>query len=106
MSDSGSAVRDGVATVATAGTRVKLATVTGEQAARTVVVEALATNEGEIVVGGSTVVAAKGTHATPTRRGIALKAGDVVSLDVNDAAELWLDATTSGDGVNYLDLLA
>lgn len=84
----------GRTTVATAGTRVVLgASVSMESVA----VQALSTNTGTVVVGGSDVVAAAGT-----RKGIALAANDVVSVDTDDLGEIWVDSTVNGEGVNYL----
>lgn len=106
MAESGSTLLDGIKVVATAGTRVQLPTISGNTEAKTVLVQALSTNEGIIVVGANTVVAAAGTHGTPTRRGAAIAAGAVVTLQIIDPGVIWLDATNSGDGVAYLVLVA
>lgn len=91
--------------VAAAGTKQQLPSV-GTIEARSVMVQALSTNTGTIVVGDTNVVAAAGTHATPTRRGVALAANDTVTFDVIDASALWLDATVSADGVTVVAVLA
>ena len=88
-----SAIGDGRQTVTTAGTRVALASST---AAKIVIITAETDNTGVIVVGGSTVVA-----ALATRRGTPLLAGDSVTLEVDDLADVNLDSTVSGDGVTY-----
>lgn len=106
MAESGSTLADGIKVVTTAGTRVQLPTLSAGTEAKTVLVQALSTNEGTIVVGANTVVAAAGTHATPTRRGAAIAAGGVVTLQIIDPGAIWIDATTSGDGVSYLVLVA
>lgn len=54
-------------------------------------------NTGVIVVGDSTVVAALGT-----RKGIPLYAGDFYSIEIDDAASIYLDSTVSTDGVTYI----
>ncbi len=106
MADSGSKLLAGKQVVETAGTRVQLKTSGASFTGRSVIIQALSTNEGEIVVGDSTVVAKAGTHASPERIGIALVANATLAIDVNDAAQCYIDATKSGDGVSYVALLA
>lgn len=107
MPESGSALKDGKAAVTKAGTRQALPSLgSSAGSARSVVVQALSTNEGKIAVGGSTVVAAPGTHAAPTQSGILLNAGDTAAFDVTDTAQIYLDATVTGDGVGYTVLTA
>lgn len=101
MSPSIGAIRDGRKLVTTAGTRVQLAD-SGATGAVSVVIQALGTNTGNVVVGSSVCVAAPGTQGTPTQRGILLKANDSISLDVSDLGEIWLDSVTSGDGVVWI----
>lgn len=79
--------------VTTAGTRVTLASST---ACEQVVITAETDNTGIVVVGGSTVVA-----ALATRRGIPLYAGDTITLEIDNLADVYLDSTVSGDGVTY-----
>lgn len=100
-------LRSGITTVAAPGTPVKLEE-EGVPAspAVTVVIEALETNEGEICVGGKNVVAAAGTHGAPTRKGIALRAGGSISVDVNGIEAVWIDAVDAGDGVSWTVLAA
>lgn len=104
-SEIGEALFTAIQTVTTAGTRVQLAGTRESDASKTVTLEALSTNEGTIVVGDKNVVAAAGTHASPTQRGIALAAKGVITIEIDDPAAIWLDATKSGDGVSYLVLL-
>lgn len=113
MADTGTGLVDGKETVATAGTRVRmtgLTTTSGSAitttSARSVVIQALSTNLGVIVIGGSTVVAAAGTHAAPTRRGVALEKNESVAFDIDDLGSIWLDATESGDGVSWVAMIA
>lgn len=77
-----------------------------EGTALSVVIYASSTNEGEVVIGGSNVVAKAGSHATPERLGIALKKEGFISLDVNDPGEVFVDVTVAKDGVAYTVLLA
>ena len=96
-------LRDGLQTVAAPGTAVQLEDVEGAAAPVVgVVIQALETNEGKVVVGGKDVVAAPGTHAAPTRKGIALSPGADVTMDVNDLGAIWVDATVAGDGVSWM----
>lgn len=90
-----STIADGIKAVTTAGTAVAL--VSSSTLCRMVIIQARPENTGTIVVGASTVVAASGT-----RRGIALVPGQSVSLRVTDLANLYLDATVSGEGVSYV----
>ncbi len=83
----------GVKTVTTAGEDVVLATST---AAKVVIVQAQTDNTGAIAVGASGVDA---TVATGT--GVLLYAGDVVTLEIDNLADVYIDATVSTDGVRY-----
>jgi hypothetical protein len=104
VADVGSSLVSGKKTVTSAGTRERLAN-DPSVSCLSVVIQALATNEGEVVVGGVTVVAAKGTHAAPERIGIALGAGQTLAMDISSTDAIYLDVTTSGDGVGYLAIL-
>lgn len=84
---------DGRKVVTTAGTAVALGSTT---AIKRVYIQAEADNTGVIVVGASTVVA-----SLSTRRGIALNAGDTLTLDIDDIADVYLDSTVNGDGVTF-----
>src|SRR4051794_6704976 len=83
---------DGTATVTTAGTPVQLPNIP----VRKVVIQALESNSGTIVVGSSTVVA-----AVATRRGMALYPTNSVDLNVNNLNLIWIDSTASGDKIHY-----
>lgn len=106
MTEIGTLLDSGITKVEEAGKRVQLTTEVEEFAALNVIIQALGTNEGEIVVGGSEVVAAPGTHAAPTQEGISLAAKSTISIDIIDPTRIWLDATKSKDGVTYVVLLA
>lgn len=86
-------IGSGVTTVTTAGTDVVLA---GSTAAKWVIVQAQTDNTGLIAVGASGVDA---TIATGT--GVALSAGQSISLPVDNLADVYIDATVSTDGVRY-----
>lgn len=86
-------IGDGRKVVTTAGTAVALASTT---AVKRVYIQAEIDNTGVIVVGASTVVA-----SLSTRRGIALNAGDVLTLDIDDLADVYIDSTVNGDGVTF-----
>lgn len=94
-------ISDGVKQVATAGTRVALA---ASSACRAVAITALDTNLGIVVVGASTVVAAAGTQATPTRRGIPLRSLDTITIPIKDPSLIFVDALNSNDGVSFVVL--
>lgn len=96
-------LRDGLTKVTTAGTRVQLAeSPTPAFGAVSIIINALNTNTGDIVVGGATVVAGPGTQGTPTQRGVRLAKGDSISLDLIDIAAVYIDSVTSGDGVSWV----
>jgi hypothetical protein len=108
MPETGSGVISGSVSVVKAGTRQRmpaLAAVEGVVTfAKTVTIQALSTNEGKVAVGGATVVAAVGNHASPTSSGVLLNAGDTISLDIGDMASIFLDSTVTGDGVQFVAL--
>jgi hypothetical protein len=112
MSDIGSGlITFGPVQVTVAGTRVKLAqlgtfTDGAEASSNTVTIQALSTNTGKIAVGDENVVAAVGTQVTPTTVGVLLSAGDTISFDINDTADIWIDATVSKDGISGVALTA
>lgn len=83
----------GVKTVTTAGTDVALAAST---VAKVVIIQAQTDNTGVIAVGAS------GVDATvDTGTGIALYAGDSVTLEVDNLADVFIDSTVSGEGVRF-----
>ncbi len=105
MTESGTTLQTGIKQVATAGTRVQLTGVT-EYSARSIVIQALSTNEDAIVVGDKTVVAAAGSHASPTQVGIELEKKQVLAIDLIDASQVWIDSRKNADGVSYVVLMA
>lgn len=86
-------IADGRKVVTTAGTRVTLAAST---ACKQVIITAETDNTGIVVVGGSTVVA-----ALATRQGVPLYAGDTITLEIDNLADVYLDSTVSTDGVTF-----
>jgi hypothetical protein len=93
------ALKNGRKVVTTTGTRVQLTTVSVP--IRSVALTAETDNTGDVVIGGSTVVA-----ALATREGTPLAAGQTMTLTKNDdgvdeLSDVWLDSIVSGDGVTY-----
>ena len=88
-------IADGRKIVAAANAREDLA---GSTACKQVILTAETDNTGLVVVGkNSTVVA-----AIATRRGIPLAAGDSLTLEIDNLADIGLDSTVSGDGVTFV----
>ena len=81
--------------VTTAGTRVALAT---SFACKEVIITAETDNTGIVVVGAAGTVVA----AIATRRGVPLAAGDSLTLQIDNLADIGLDSTVSGDGVTFM----
>ena len=73
--------------VTTAGTRVALGTTL---ATKSIYIKANLTNTGLIYVGGVTV---------DSTNGIALAAGDSVTIDIADRATVYIDSSVNGEGV-------
>ena len=88
-------ITDGRATVTAAATAEALSATS--LVVDYIIITAETNNTGVMAVGASTVVA-----TVNTRRGTPLNAGDSMTLDTVDLAEVYLDATVSGDGVTYL----
>jgi len=86
-------VNDGRTVVAAAGTAVILA---ADTKCQRVVLTAEVDNTGDVVVGGSTVIA-----ALATRRGSPLAPGDSATFITNNLKNIYIDAMVSGDGVTY-----
>lgn len=88
---------DGSKTVAAAGTRERLAA--SRTVADWVIVQALVANTNPVFVGGSTVA--------PTS-GIRLASGDAYQFPpigqgpAYNLADIWVDVTTNGEGVQFL----
>ena len=83
---------NGTATVVTATSAVQL----GANKCKRVFVQALDDNDGVIVVGDSTVVAAQAT-----RKGLALFPSQGEWFNVENTNNLWIDSTASGDKVAF-----
>jgi hypothetical protein len=87
-------VDDNRKVVATAGTAEALAV---SSSIESVTIQAELTNTDVIVIGGINVVAAE-----PTRRGIALEAGDTITIDIDDPSKIYLDSVVNGEGVTFI----
>ena len=90
-----SVVSDGIQLVAAAGTAEAL-TATATKCRR-VIVHARKENTYDVVIGGSTVVAASGT-----RRGVALAPGQSLTLNIDDLNKVYVDAIVTGEGVSFM----
>ena len=87
----------GVKVVTTAGTDVPL--VASSTPAKVVILQAQTDNTGAIAAG------ATGVDATiATGDGIILYAGDSMALEVDDLADVYIDAIVSGEGVRFVYL--
>lgn len=107
MADMGSKILSGSCLVALAKTAQRLSETPGEFACKTVIVQALPTNEAAVVVGGSDVVAEIGAHeAAIKRKGIALAANESIAIDIGDPANVWVDTIKNKEGVTWLALQA
>lgn len=84
---------DGRRTVAVAGTPVALGSSTGTDS---VAVTALSSNSGVVCVGSKTVKA-----EAANRTGTPLGPGQSMTLDTDDLADVFIDATVSGEGVSW-----
>jgi hypothetical protein len=85
------AIGDGSQTVTTAGTRVKL-TLTPTPCKK-ILITALGANSGNIWVGGATVTNGRGKQLVPLQD---------VELWIDDVSKIYIDATSSSDGVAYV----
>ena len=79
------------ATVATAGTQIRLSA----QSAQSITIKAKIANTGIIYVGNAGVSSSNGFE---------LSAGDTVSLDINDASDVWINSTVNGEGISYITI--
>ena len=87
----------GIKRVTTPGTQVALAS--SETSIKGVMIQALETNNGQIVVAGSDA-----NEAIGARVGMVLNAGDMISLPIHDMSKVYIDAATATEGVAFLPL--
>ena len=110
MADAGTSITTPlVVKVTTAGTAVPLvetASGTSGTTAKTIVIQALSTNEEPVVVGDKNVKAKVGTHASPEQRGIELKPTQMLALDLIALPTVFVDSRKNDDGVAVLVLIA
>jgi hypothetical protein len=92
--------------VASAGTAVQLPSISSISAAKAVIVQALSTNEEPVVVGDSLVKAKAGAHGSTEQRGVELAAKATITFEINDTAQIWVDARKAKDGVTATVLIA
>lgn len=84
-------IGDGSQTVAIAGTRVQLTTTATP--CKKVLITANGANSGNIWVGGATVANGRGKQLVPLQD---------VEIWIDDLSKVYVDATTSLDGVSYV----
>ena len=84
-------IGDGNCTVTTAGTRVQLTTTS--TACKKVLITANGANSGNIWVGGATVANGRGKQLVPLQD---------LELWIDDLSKIYVDATSSLDGVHYV----
>lgn len=84
-------IGDGSKTVTTAGTRVQL--IVTATPCKKVLITALGANSGNIWVGGSTVANGRGKQLVPLQD---------IEIWIDDLSKIYIDATSSGDGVAYV----
>lgn len=89
-------IAHGVKTITAAGTDEALA---GSTTAKEVTIQSQTDNTGLIAVGGSGVDATEATG-----NGIILYAGDSVTIQCDNLADIFIDASVSGEGVRYFYL--
>ena len=103
-------VVSGRCVVTTAGTRVQLGgagttmtPTTIDGSISEIVLRAVETNTGAVVIGGSGVVA-----AAATRNGVALvpTGQPIVLEDIDDLGDIWVDAITSGEMLSFVATVA
>ena len=90
-------VYDGNATVTTAGTRQRIATV--QTMANWITFQPLAANQGNVYLGGKTVSATSGVVIMV---GDAYVTWPVADIAMYDLREMWIDAANSGDGLQFI----
>lgn len=81
-------------TVTSAGTAVQLSTTSVP--CKEVLVQAETDNTNPVTVGDANVVG-----ALATRKGIALSAGSVVTIECTNLNQIYIDAVTNTEGVTY-----
>jgi len=86
--------------VTTAGTAVRLSATS--LIVRSLVIQAPSTNVGTIYIGGSDVLAAtkNGVALTSTNSLALLPIGELKTINSYDLTNIWIDSTTSGEGVS------
>src|SRR5262249_21062265 len=89
--------KDSNATLTAAGTRQQLSTVSVPCAK--IFITAGRNNQGILVMGGPTVVAAdSGTSGND------LTGGQSMNIEIDDLSKVWYDGTSTGDKINYSSL--
>lgn len=92
--DSPNSVTNGQKTVTTAGTAEVLAAST---TILSVTIKALSGNTGYVYVGSASV---------DSTNGFVLQAGESISLDIDNLADIYLDVSANGEGVSFIGVSA
>ena len=92
----GSSVRSGQKTVSIAGTAEALGTTLS---IISVTIKAKAANTNNVYVGND------GAGDITSSNGYVLDAGETVTIDTDNLADIWLDVDTGGEGVSYIALI-
>ncbi len=90
-------ISDGRAICTTA--TVVRALATASTPVRYIIITAETDNTGVVVVGGTDVLA-----TLSTRKGTPLLAGDSLTLEMGNLADVYIDTTVAGDGVTFVTL--
>lgn len=88
--DSPNSIQNGQKAITTAGTAEALG---ASSAIVSVTIKALQANTGNVYVG---------TASVDSTNGYVLDAGESVSLDIDNIADIYLDVDVNGEGVSYL----
>lgn len=104
----GSKLSCGFVEVAAAGTSQPLAAAGQGITAQQVLVQALKSNEGDIVIGGPEVEFDEGAHGSTERAGVYLAKGSstILTLDIGDPARIFVDVEKAKDGASWVAVLS
>jgi len=81
--------------VTTGGTREQVTT--SETLTSAVIVQALRSNSGNVMIGGDDVDVTAGSE-----NGIELTPGQTADINIIDLSLLWIDADNNGEGINFV----
>tara|TARA_R100001594_G_scaffold150426_2_gene211541 strand:- start:1602 stop:1991 length:390 start_codon:yes stop_codon:yes gene_type:complete len=87
----------GIVTVGTSAMQLDGGTDTYDVSCKRIDMQANSANTGDIYIGSSNAIQADGDAG-----GIKLSAGDFYSMDIDNLDEIWIEATTSGQKLNFI----